>query len=367
MPTRSYRLETSDLTSGTEVVTIRDPPSARLIWSKTRSLTEDEIVSTVADSHQFPRFSLHRPRRGVVASTLKTSPPWPQYLVVRSPSFPDGQYIPLIDPQLSEGENKSKASTEEKEVEASDDTLEFKLAIPVRRPRSSRPAHLDLASRSSLSLDDDSPGQDETNPLTPTKANPFPSSTSTKKKPRPKSANYRVDMTPSLSQDSTTSSTSASSSVATDRSFTSQDPLSSPTAPDPPLPRPLRDSSRSATFKLQPFIPGAMESGCATKSVARRVLDRVRSFVVEDAKSWSCVWTKDSCANDDTSTSDRVVMHFREDPPTLFPSPLRGTLSLLTDVVDESGYEPSFWVAIATAWMECQEERAGWREGRGGD
>ncbi|GAA5824750.1 hypothetical protein JCM5353_004430 [Sporobolomyces roseus] len=162
-------------------------------------MTEDEIVSTVLDSQQVPRFTLYRSRQSVVTSTSKASPPWPQYLVIRSPTFPDGQYIPLIDVE----DVKAKGTAQDE----AEDSLKFHLSIPTRssptsnRTRSSRSAQLDLASHSTLSINDD----EEDDPLTPTTAKPNPSKPV--KNPRPKSAAYRVNKTPSLSKDSSTSAT----------------------------------------------------------------------------------------------------------------------------------------------------------------
>ncbi|GAA5903039.1 uncharacterized protein JCM6883_002673 [Sporobolomyces salmoneus] len=365
MPMRSYRLETrvpapisphtSDYLDGEEVVTIKDPSNGRLIWSKTRSLTEDEIVSTILDSLHSPRFTLHRPRQAVSRSTSKSSPPWPRYLVLRSPNFPDNQYIPLIDSD----EATSKKSKKEDE---DSNTLEFKLTIPTRetKGRSPRPAALNLAAISTTSLQDEG----EENPFTPTQAS---HSSTQKKKSRPKSSSYRLDMAPSLSHESTSSTTST---------IDPRYPLSEPTSPTSDVSSlPNLDQNQLATFRLRPFLPPALlEQLQRTNptSLGRRVLNRVRSLLVEEGKQWSCVWTKNNESSETAPPSqaeskERVLMYFEEDPPTLFPSPSKGTLTVSTELIDESGYEPSFWISVAMAWMELEEEREGWREGRGGD
>ncbi|GAA5988105.1 hypothetical protein JCM5350_003938 [Sporobolomyces pararoseus] len=362
MTTRSYRLESSEYLDGKEVVTVKDPTTGRLIWSKTRSLTEEEIVSTVLDAHHSPRFSVHRPRQSVLRSTSKTSPPWPQYLVLRSPSLPNDQYIPIIDVASSSDSNEEESGH-----------LDFQLSIRTQRRnlKSPRPSPLNLAASSTISLNED----EERDPLTPTRANPNPSQPS-KRKPRPRSATYRVDMTPSLSQDSASSSATDVSSSSSMATSDSRDPLStiSPTSPSSPPPTNLSvppDSSQVANFRLQPFLPPQLETQLLQqnpKSVTSRVLNRLRSLVVEEGKKWSCVWTNDDDESKATKEdSQRVIMYFEEDRPTLFPSPSKGTLTLSTEIINRSGYEPSFWVTVAMAWMECLEEREGWREGRGGD
>ncbi|GAA5903028.1 uncharacterized protein JCM6883_002669 [Sporobolomyces salmoneus] len=353
MPMRSYRLETSDYLDGEEVVTIKDPSNGRLIWSKTRSLTDDEIVSTILDSHQSPRFTLHRPRQSVSRSTSKSSPPWPRYLVVRSPNCPDSQYIPLVD-------FEEAASRKSKREEEEANTLEFKLSIPTAptKGRSPRPQPLDLAAVSTTSLRDEG----EEDPLTPTQAS---HSSTHKKKSRPKSSSYRLDMTPSLSNESASSTTST---------VNSRDLLSEPTSPPRDLSSmPNLNQNQLATFRLQPFLPPSLlEQRQRTNpaNLGRRLLNRMRSLVVEEGK-WSCIWTNGGSSEtvppSQTESMQRVLMYFEEDPPTLFPSPSKGTLTVSTDLVDESGYEPSFWIAVAMAWMELEEEREGWREGRGGD
>ena len=330
---------------------------------------------------------MHRPRKSVVTSTSNTSPPWPQYLVVRSPRFPDGQYIQLID--VNETVTKGKAK------EQDEDSLKFSLSIPTRRStnesrvRCSQPAHLDLASHSTLSINDD---EEEEDPLTPTTAKP--NRAKPFKKSRPKSATYRVDMTPSLSQDSSTSSTSeqSTSSAVTDTSLTSQDPLSTSTPP----PAQFQTDTAIASFRLQPSLPSSLlllleRERITPTGFGKRVFGKLRSLVVEEGKTWSCIWEKPSeSSGDPTSAMDeKVIMYFEEDPPScarsltlsyfsslahhsltrysLFPSPMKGTLSLSEELVDKSGYEPSFWVTVAMGWMECQGEREGWRESRGGD
>lgn len=117
---------------------------------------------------------------------------------------------------------------EGKAKEQDADSLKFRLSIPTRpstksiRVRSCRPAHLDLASHSTLTIDD----EEEDEPLSPTTAKPNPSKSS--KKSRPKSAAYRVDTTPSVSQDSASSSTPGRSNFSTmvDNLLTSQDRIS---------------------------------------------------------------------------------------------------------------------------------------------
>ncbi|GAA5955760.1 hypothetical protein JCM3765_001842 [Sporobolomyces pararoseus] len=355
MPTRSYRLESSDYLDGKEVVTIKEPTTGRLIWSKTRSLIEEEIVSTVLDSHHSPRFTVHRPRQSVLRSTSKTSPPWPQYLVLRSPSLPEDQYIPIIDVN-----NSSK-------VQGESDHLEFQLSIPTKRRnlKSPRPSPLNLGAHSLISLDE----KEETDPLTPTLANPNPSHPS-KRKPRPKSATYRVDMTPSLSQDSATSSATDVSSISSTPTSDSRGTLSTSPPPSSPTLTLPQDSIRLASFRLQPYLPQDIVTKHLQehpRSITSRMLSRLRNFVVEDGKKWSCVWMNDDSSNEGNEGSEKVVMYFEEDQPTLFPSPSKGTLTLSTELIDRSGYEPSFWIAVAMGWMECQEEREGWKEGRGGD
>ena len=256
---------------------------------------------------------MHRPRQSVITSTSNASPPWPRYLVIRSPSFPDGQYISLID--VNETAAKGKANAKEQD----EDSLEFSLSLPTRpstkdsQVRSSRPAHLDLALHSTLSINDD---DEEKDPLTPTAAKPNPSKPV--KKSRPKSATYRVDMTPSLSRDSATSSTSeqSASSAVTDTSLTSQDPLSTSTPP-PPTQREVDTST--ASFCVQPSLPPALVARMTPTGFGKRVFGKLRSLVVEEGKTWSCIWEKPSESNDNTKSDtddEEVIMYFEEDPPS---------------------------------------------------
>ncbi|GAA5881578.1 hypothetical protein JCM16303_005494 [Sporobolomyces ruberrimus] len=382
MPTRSYRLETNDPLEGKEVFSIKDEKTARLIWSKTRTLTEDEIVSTVFDSHQSPRFTLHRPRTSITSSTSNGSPPpWPRYLVIRSPSFPNDQYVPLIDVQ-----KEDSTSTRRQKKQQKDDTLEFGLSVPTttkstkdRRTkptgtRRDRPSPLNLSSQPDFSLTEAEEEEEED----------FDSRTPTLKKkeeeeeksknPRPRSATYRVDMIPTFSftQDSSTSSTTTTKVDLKDplSSSSDSDPTPSSTTRHRIEENPSKAPPKIAKFRLQPFLPPPSVLDERSKEVreglGKRVWKRLRSFVVEEGGEWSCVSTT-TTTEESKEEEERVVMYFVEDIPTLFPSPLKGTLTLSTELVDESGYEPSFWVAVAMGWMECREEMEGWKEGRRGD
>jgi len=74
-----------------------------------------------------------------------------------------------------------------------------------------------------------------------------------------------------------------------------------------------------------------------------------------------------SVLNHLTSLDYELTLEILSTRRRLLPSPTKGTLTLSTELVDESGYEPSFWIAVAMGWIECQGERDGWTEGRGGD
>lgn len=263
------------------------------------------------DSHRVPRFSVHRPREAVARSTSKSSPPWPRYLVIRSSTLPGDQYIPIIDaPQL----------TRDKTVQDDDTSLEFALSIPPRRPRtlkSLRPSPLQLASHSMVSLND----EEEQDPLTPTQAT---HSVTPKKKPRPKSTSYRVDMTPSLSHDSQDSVASTSTSISTTSSTStstldSTDPVSDPSGD---LPRrvesPLPLESEIATFRLQPFVPQVSGEGASSRSFGGRIWHRMRSLVVEDGQRWSCVSVRDGegAMPDSNDQKTQTIMSYEEDQPT---------------------------------------------------
>ncbi|GAA5849997.1 hypothetical protein JCM5353_003141 [Sporobolomyces roseus] len=127
-------------------------------------------------------------------------------------------------------------------------------------------------------------------------------------------------MTPSLSQDSSTSSTSerSTSSAITDNSLTSQDPLSTST---PPPVHPHVDA-QLASFRLQPSLPSSLltERQRATPTgLGRRVFGKLRSLIVEEGKTWSCIWEKHPIESSNTSSSgqeEEVIICFEEDPPS---------------------------------------------------
>ncbi|GAA6024867.1 hypothetical protein JCM10207_003161 [Rhodosporidiobolus poonsookiae] len=59
-----YRLEQNKAHNGSQVVNIKDSTSGKTIWTKTRELEDDEIVSTVFDSLHHPRWRMSRPTQG---------------------------------------------------------------------------------------------------------------------------------------------------------------------------------------------------------------------------------------------------------------------------------------------------------------
>ncbi|BGP19716.1 hypothetical protein JCM10213_005414 [Rhodosporidiobolus nylandii] len=60
---RRYRLEENEALDGQQVVTVKDA-AGKVIWTKTRELMDDEIVSTVFDSLHHPRWRISRPTQG---------------------------------------------------------------------------------------------------------------------------------------------------------------------------------------------------------------------------------------------------------------------------------------------------------------
>lgn len=140
-------------------------------------------------------------------------------------------------------------------------------------------------------------------------------------------------MAPSLSHESTSSTTST---------IDPRYPLSEPTSPTSDVSSlPNLDQNQLATFRLRPFLPPALlEQLQRTNptSLGRRLLNRVRSLLVEEGKQWSCVWTKNNESSETAPPSqaeskERVLMYFEEDPPTYVVSSLASRRTLTESLV----------------------------------
>ncbi|GAA5869555.1 hypothetical protein JCM1840_004456 [Sporobolomyces johnsonii] len=382
---RTYRLETNDALDGREVVTVKDPASGRVVWTKTRALTEDEMVATVYDSLHHPRWTIHRPRRPNTV-TSSSSAPWPAYLVLRSPAMRPGAFIPIIAPRATKAKRKEAAGDKDEGggSNARDhDALKFGLrtsAVP-QHAAAARAGDKSSASGRDDALAGSSEGQPPTTPTTPR----------ARQRARPLSTSVRVDMAPSLSASSSTSGGTsdqplyASSEVpATQlrmRPSASQDSTSTP----PPEREREREWVQS-TFRLESSLPDSFVA--ASTSTPTRwgrgrasgfgalLLGRVRSWIFDEPRRWSCVWEEEEAAAEEeegregieaTGKRERVVMAFEEDSSGLVTAQTTGSLHLSPALVDAAGMEPSFFVAVGLAWMEVDAERRAWEAGRTGD
>ncbi|GAA6062798.1 hypothetical protein JCM10212_006159, partial [Sporobolomyces blumeae] len=430
----------NDPLDGPEVITVKDKATGRVIWTKSRDLAEDEIVSTVYDSMHQIRFTIHRPRQPSTTSTRRATPPRPPYLVLRSPYLvPHDSYIPLIDLEPRVEGARPFPDKGKGRAENDDDVggFEFRLSMrdPTRRAAAratsancpkTRPADLDLdgalpdplgtvaRARTRGEQDDQ-----EDDPRTPTTARPerasrdalsdegeeTPRRITDAERRRPHSASYRVEMVPSLSQGSDTSRTSSLSdkvSIASASSSALDGSTSSDSVfvvvddqDEPDLATASPTTRLFETFSIRRSIPkpfaSALDPSEGSNSLGSRWLGgfgRVVSYVTraDEPKRWSCVRTDGETAPSlqggrsatDTSIGSRegetgpeddgdVVMAFVEDTPSLMPTPFCGTLTLSPSTIDASGYEPSFWIAVAMSWIELERDRDGWTVGRGGD
>ncbi|GAA5907452.1 hypothetical protein JCM5296_006912 [Sporobolomyces johnsonii] len=379
---RTYRLETNDALDGREVVTVKDPASGRVVWTKTRALTDDEMVATVYDSLHHPRWTIHRPRRPNTV-TSSSSAPWPAYLVLRSPAMRPGAFIPIIAPRATKAKRKAAGDKDEGgggESNARDhDALKFGLrtsAVPHAARAGGAGAEVGhkssgdaLAGSAEGQLD----GQPPTTPTTPRAA----------RRPRPRSTSVRVDMAPSLSASSSISGTSdqplyASEAPATQlrmRPSASQDSTSTLAHP----PEREREWVQS-TFRLESSLPDSFVAASSTPTRWGRasgfgaLVGRVRSWIFDEPRRWSCVWEEEAEEEEGgregteaMGKRERVVMAFEEDSSGLVAAQTTGTLHLSPALVDAAGMEPSFFVAVGLAWMEVDAERRAWEAGRTGD
>ncbi|KAL8283964.1 hypothetical protein RQP46_005077 [Phenoliferia psychrophenolica] len=226
----------SDSLEGDQVVEIKDD-SGRVIWSKVKHLTEEEIVETVLDSARQPRWTIHRPIKG-----------W--YLVLRSPSLPPTSFISLRPSTNHSADN-------------------FLFTI-----------------RSVLTF--------------PTTAGaPVP----------PPSPSTRIDFKPEELEEKAKEEGAATKSH----------------------------------FRLQPSVPAHTHR----QSSAAWSLSKFTGLFVDRGKTFSCVW-------EDENGSE--VLRF-EDAPSLLSLSTKGSLYLNENLVNITGMEPSFWIAIALAYLEFLQDK----------
>ncbi|GAA6055827.1 hypothetical protein JCM3770_004779 [Rhodotorula araucariae] len=343
MDLRRYDLDENEPLEGRQMVTIREQGNGRVVWTKTRELVDDEIVSTIFDSLHHPRWTISRPIRG-----------W--YLTLQRVT-PDEKCEPYIE------------LTPRKIRRAGPRGLELDFRLNGRRPQSC--------------------------------------ATNGEASPPPRSPTVRVNMSsnshallassamsPSLSNASTASaSTSAtplnnpSSSPTTHRR--SRSSISSPAGAALSLP------SASPTYRLQPSFPRGFNAHAAGQN---SFFERLRHWVVEPPRRFCCVRLRENGTPAIDGDEGEVVMAFDETPTgcvelslggslslalsfvltcrcsfilidmcSYFRPRLRGTLFLTPALVDASGYEPSFYAALACAYADVMEEQDGWEAAKGGD
>ncbi|TNY24100.1 hypothetical protein DMC30DRAFT_215812 [Rhodotorula diobovata] len=286
----------------------------RLLWTKTRELDDDEIVSTIFDSLHRPRWRIRRPTRG-----------W--YLILQRIGAETEPYV-----DLAPVKNRRAGSS---------NALEFELRL-----HPSGRAH----------------GGSPTSPA------------------RPRSPSFRVDMsadvqpapasfamTPSLSAASAASAASSAtplndSSGSPTAHRRSRSSISSPTKGLTPFSLP----GSTATYRLRPSLPNGFGAG---EQGGRSFFGRLKSWVVEPPRRFCCVRMAAGGGPEKGFEGDgeNVVMAFEEAPSSFLHPRLRGTLSLSPESIDASGFEPSFWVALACAYADVIEERDGYEAAQGGD
>ncbi|GAA6001623.1 uncharacterized protein JCM10292_004964 [Rhodotorula paludigena] len=315
---RHYQLLENEPLEGQQRITVKQERDGRAVWTKTRELEDDEIVST--DSMRTPRWTFHRPIRG-----------W--YLILQRAS-PDGSrsqsYIEL-NPRKRSPSSAAGAPLE----------LEFRVRTPPRAPPSpyapsAHPAHAGTDSPA-VRVD-----------MSPT-VEPFLASSA---------------MSPSLSAASAASQTSATEPLAGARHG---GPSSSPThrrSRSSFAREGARTSWEETTFTLRSGWPAAYERARLGHSGGSAVLNRLKGWIVEPPRRFCCVRQAESRAG---SGEEEVVVAFEEGSSGFFNPRLSGTLSLAESQIDESGLEPSFWVALACAYIDALEEQDGWEAAKDGD
>ncbi|BGP43157.1 hypothetical protein JCM10449v2_007181 [Rhodotorula kratochvilovae] len=313
MDPRRYDLDENEPLEGRQTVTVKEQGSGRVLWTKTRELVDDEIVSTIFDSLHHPRWTISRPIRG-----------W--YLILQRAAMSD-KPEPYIELTLR------------KTRRAGSHGLELEFRLNGRSRPQATPIDTSLPPKSPTVRVDMSP-----NPQA------FLSSSA---------------MSPSLSSASTASaSTSAtplndpSSSPTTHRK--SRSSISSPAGVGLALPLP----ATSATYRLQPSFPAGFDAHAAGQS---GLLGRLRNWVVEPPRRFCCLRVAEDGVQAAEGDEGEVVMAFEETPSGYFHPRLRGTLFLSPALIDASDYEPSFWTALACAYADVMEERDGWEAAKGGD
>ncbi|GAA5843298.1 hypothetical protein JCM11251_007281 [Rhodosporidiobolus azoricus] len=316
---RQYIFEENEALNGRQMVTVKDAMSGKTIWTKTRDLNDDEIVSTIFDSLHNPRWRIHRPTKG-----------W--YLILQRRG--DETYIELKPASRSSSSNSSSASSSSLE-------LVFTIRTPPPHAQRSKPPSLDGRKSPNVRLDMSPP--------------PFEAASSA--------------MSPSFSSVSAASSSTAVSATST--TSLALDLGKTPTrgtfSSSVAGPGGSGEGLQPTRFRLQPFIPASHTKGGGEGGL----ITRLKGLVADPKKRWSVVWEEGSGQEGTRSPAslagDQVVLTFEEQSSGFFNPHLNGLLSLSTQVIDASGLEPSFWIALCCAYADVLEEKEGWEAAKEGD
>ncbi|ORY76501.1 hypothetical protein BCR35DRAFT_305726 [Leucosporidium creatinivorum] len=140
-------------------------------------------------------------------------------------------------------------------------------------------------------------------------------------------------------------------------------PTSAPTFSEaqdhPPAPagekseKPIAPSPTTSHFKLQHGLP-AHTHRASSRPFS---LSSFTHLFAGRGKTFSCVWEDEQGAE---------VLRFEEDV-SLLSTTTRGHLLLHEHLVGIIGMEPSFWIAVALAYLEFLEDREAYGAAKGGD
>ncbi|GAA6044085.1 hypothetical protein JCM8097_000201 [Rhodosporidiobolus ruineniae] len=341
--TRNYNLQENTALDGRQVVTIKDQ-QGKVIWTKTRELEDEEIVSTVFDSLHHPRYRIARPTQG-----------W--YLILQrvTPRGADEPYIE-IKPARRSGADEDKQAGGPLE-------LMFEVRTPVAGP----PALSGSGEgrQGSVSID-----------MSPTVEPLFHSRSASMSR---------------SSSSATSASTAVSISIDEGKTPTRRDFPSSPRLPASPKLASSPSSARSpsspnpknwhlSTFRITSSLPPSSPSSAAS-AASPSLFGRLKNLVVPPPKRWGVVWEPVAAVGEDEEKrrareelervggtgGGRVVMSFEEGSSGFLSPTASGLLALTPSLIDASALEPSFWAALACAVLEVEGEREAWEAAKGGD
>ncbi|KAF8312347.1 hypothetical protein DL93DRAFT_2229075 [Clavulina sp. PMI_390] len=326
----SYKVHSNDVLDGQLRVTVEEENTGRSVWFSERMLTDNEIIETLKETaSQRVRWSIHRPKSG-----------W--YIRLRAPLFPPNASVSLLP-------------VEAPEAPAGSGTLSFlcqtRIDLTPPPPAYGTPSANPAQPRMSQSSDHSYP---PSSPSSPIGSAPY-------SKPNPSSPlAVNVDVDPAASTTELLSSTTVASTSSLLPSPVASTNPNPPAAAAPGATGPKTTADPRVRSEVTRFFVKPMPLGTTTQPGAASSRLSFLPAAMSMNLMGSLGTPHHSFTIQTSSGALPPVLTYHDTTPFLSAARSTGTIELDHGVARCLGVEPSWWIAVALAYVEFLEARDGY-------